>query len=177
MGIGVVPHLMIEEKESKTIQALQISPASEFHLVIAKALAGLFYCLTAAAVVLAFNWPLITHWTLAIVTAVLGSLCAVALGLLLGSLLEVKAQLSLWGFLLLSALIMPLFLSILTGLVPDAAITVLSWTPAAATGKALRAALAGPLSWEYYGPSLIIVAAYTVLLLAAEVWLLRRSDR
>ncbi|NIV29263.1 MAG: ABC transporter permease, partial [Anaerolineae bacterium] len=61
IGLGVAPHLLIEEKQTKTMDALLVSPARSSHLVIAKALTGLFYCLLAAAVVLALNANLVLH--------------------------------------------------------------------------------------------------------------------
>ena len=66
IGCFVVPYLMIEEKQAKTLDALLVSPAQSGHLVAGKALAGLFYCLTAAVIVLAFNTTLINTWGVAI---------------------------------------------------------------------------------------------------------------
>jgi len=42
---------MVEEKEKHTMEALLVSPASYSQIVLGKTIAGIFYCLTAAAVV------------------------------------------------------------------------------------------------------------------------------
>lgn len=61
IGVGLAPHLMIEEKQTRTLDALLVSPAQSSHFVIAKALTGLSYCLIAAVVVLAVNANLVLH--------------------------------------------------------------------------------------------------------------------
>jgi ABC-2 type transport system permease protein len=90
IGVGLAPHLMIEEKQTRTLDALLVSPARSSHLVIAKALTGLSYCLIAATVVLAVNAGLVLHWGLAVAVVLLSSLFAVSLGLLLGSLVGAR---------------------------------------------------------------------------------------
>ena len=61
MGIQVVPTLMIEEKQAKTMDALLVSPASVGEVVVGKALAGLFYILVAACIVLFLNRTGVVH--------------------------------------------------------------------------------------------------------------------
>jgi ABC-2 type transport system permease protein len=58
IGAFLVPYLIVEEKEKHTIEALMVSPASYSQVVAGKAIAGLFYCLVAAAVVFAIYFPL-----------------------------------------------------------------------------------------------------------------------
>jgi ABC-type Na+ efflux pump permease subunit len=177
IGISVAPHLMIEEKQAKTIDVLRVSPAKSSHVVIAKALTGLFYCLTAVVVVFAFNTALITHWGLAILAAALGSLFTVALGLLLGTLFEVKQQLSLWGFLLISVLLMPVFLSIMAKVLPKTVVAIIAWIPTVALSRVFQFSCSGSAPWAEFGPSLALVVGCTVLVLAAVVWAVRRADR
>jgi ABC-type Na+ efflux pump permease subunit len=178
-GMTVVPHLMIEEKQAKTIDVLRVSPAKSVHMVIAKALTGLFYCLTAVVVVFAFNTALITHWGLAILAAVLGSLFTVALGLLLGTLFEVKQQLSLWGFLLISVLLMPVFLSIIVKAlpVPEIVVAIITWVPTVALSRVFQLSCSGSAPWGEFGPPLALVVGCTVLVLGAVVWAVRRAER
>ena len=61
IGIILVPFLMIEEKENHTIEALMVSPAIYSQIVIGKAIAGTFYCLVAAAIVLLVNYAVIAQ--------------------------------------------------------------------------------------------------------------------
>jgi len=177
LGITILPHLMIEEKLTKTIDLLLVSPASMSQVVIGKALSGLFYALTAVAVIFAFNMTLIVHWGLTILAAILGSLLCVGLGLLLGSLLKMRQQLVLWGFLILMVLMLPMFLVTMRGLVPDNVIAVLRWIPMPAMGRVLRASFAESATLWDVGAELAVLAVSVALVLAAVVWVVRRSDR
>jgi ABC-2 type transport system permease protein len=176
-GATIVPHLMIEEKQTRTLDALLVSPARSSHLVIAKALTGLFYCLTIGGVVLAFNAAVINHWGLAILTTLLGSLFTVALGLLLGSLFEVKQQLTMWGFVLIAVLLIPVFLSLMRSILPDSVGAVISWIPTVALSTVFRVSFSGGAPLAEFGPQLALVVAWTAPIMAATVWIVRRSDR
>jgi len=177
LGTTIIPHLMIEEKQTKTLDALLVSPASAGQIVAGKALAGLFYCLTAAAVMAIFYAPVVLQWGVFSLAVVAGSLFSVILGLMLGMLLEVRQQLTLWGFLLLNVLFVPMFLTFLEGLVPENVIAVLSWVPSAALAKMFNVSLAGAAPLSEFGLPLAIVVVSTVGLAAVATWLVRRSDR
>ena len=138
IGISLVPNLMLEEKATKTINTLLVSPASELQLVVGKALSGAFYCLLALAIAFSFNTALITHWWLAIGAGICGAFFAVSTGLLLGSVIEDRRQLTLWGWLVLIPLIMPVFLSLLTDLLPESVISAFRWIPTVALAKVFR---------------------------------------
>jgi ABC-2 type transport system permease protein len=56
MGILLVPTLMLEEKQTRTMDALLVSPASISQVVIGKAIAGFFYILVTAAIVYLIYW-------------------------------------------------------------------------------------------------------------------------
>jgi ABC-type Na+ efflux pump permease subunit len=177
ISIGVVPHLMIEEKQTRTLEVLMVSPAGSGHLATAKALTGLFYCLTAAAVVYGFNAAFIVHWPLAILVAVLGSLFFVAVGLLLGTAIELRQQFVLWGFVAMAAFLLPTFLWVMSDLLPTLMATVVRWAPAAALARAFQAACLRDPPLAEYGPPLASVAGGALLVLAGVAWLLRRADR
>lgn len=177
VGTGVVPHLMIEEKQTRTLDALVVSPARSSHIAVAKALTGLFYSLTAAAVVMLANTALIVHWPLAITVTVIGSLFFVSIGLLLGQVVEVRQQLTLWGFVLMAALLLPYFLWVMSELLPDAVAMVVRWTPAAAFARALQVACWSSAFPSEYGPPLALIAGGGLLVLAAVVWLVRRTAK
>jgi ABC-type Na+ efflux pump permease subunit len=77
IGVILVPHLMLEEKQNRTLEVLAVSPASAGQIVTAKALAGLFYCYLGGIIALLVNRMLVVHWGLAILTVLLGSLFTV----------------------------------------------------------------------------------------------------
>jgi ABC-2 type transport system permease protein len=177
IGVGIAPHLMVEEKQTRTLDALLVSPARSSHLVIAKALTGLFYCLIAAAVVLAINADLVLHWGLALVAVILSSLFAVSLGLLLGSAVGAKQVLPIWSMVVLTPLLLSLFLAIMKDLLPSAANAIVAWVPTATMARVLRGAFSMDLATMAFSLEFLVVAACTVLILGVVAWTVRRSDR
>jgi len=177
LGVMVTPHLILEEKETKTLDALLVSPASAGQVVMGKALTGLFFCLAAAFLLLAFNATLIVHWGVAILAVICGALFTIALGLLLGTIFEVKQQLGLWGFILLPPLIIPVGLGVLRDLLPEGVAGVIRWMPTVALARAFKAALSANAPLAEFGPELALIAGCAVLVLIAVAWIVRRSDR
>jgi ABC-type transport system involved in multi-copper enzyme maturation permease subunit len=177
LGMNLTAQLTIEEKESKTIDTLLVSPAGASEIVIGKALAGLFYCLVVVIVMLSFNIPLITHWEVLIPAIILGALFSVALGLLLGNILNIKQQLNLWFIILLQPLVIPVFLSMLTDILPEPFFKVIQWIPTVVLAKALQRGFSAQAPLEIYGPALIYVAFFTLMVFGLVAWVLRRSDR
>ena len=116
IGLSLIPHLMSAEKQSRTLDALLVSPASESHVVAAKALTGLFYCLIGGSVALAFNYNLVMHWWLAILALVCFSLFAISLGLMLGTKIENRGQLTLWAWVLIIPLFLPVMIVMVEGM-------------------------------------------------------------
>jgi len=177
IGIGLAPHLMVEEKQTKTLDALLVSPARSSHLVIAKALTGLSYCLIAAVVVLAINANLVLHWGLAIVAVVLSSLFVVSVGLLLGSLVGAKQVLPIWSMVALTVLMMPLFLAIMKDLLPPIAGVIFDWIPTVTLSRVLRGSFSRDLASMAFGLELLVVAGCTAVVMGGVAWTVRRSDR
>ena len=159
------------------MDALLVSPARSSHLVIAKALTGLSYCLIAAAIVLAINAGLVLHWGLAIAAVVLSSLFVVSVGLLLGSLVGAKQVLPVWSMVVLTVLMLPLFLAIMKDLLPSAATTIMSWIPTVTLSRVLRAAFSRDLASMTFGVELLVVVACTAAIMGCVAWTVRRSDR
>jgi ABC-2 type transport system permease protein len=177
IGISLTPNLMLEEKVTKTINTLMVSPASEWQLVAGKAVSGAFYCMVVLSIAFAFNTALITHWWLAILAGICGSLFVVSLGLLLGSVIEVRQQLMLWAWLVLVPLIMPVFLSLLTDLLPKGVIAALGWVPTVGLAKVFRVSFTEHALLSDFGVDLGLVLGATALILAGVVFVIRRSDR
>jgi ABC-2 type transport system permease protein len=179
VGLMIAPNLMIEEKELRTMDALLISPASVGQIVTAKALAGLVYCLLAAALVLASSAPMVVHWNIALLAAVGGSLFAVSLGLLLGVILNARQQLIVWAAVLAFPLFVPVIASqFLTDLQAPALVQqVVSLVPTVAVAKATRWALSGQVPWAEIGTGLAVTVTCAISLLAGVACIVRRSDR
>jgi ABC-2 type transport system permease protein len=177
IGVTLTPHLMLEEKQSKSMDALLVSPASSSHIVIGKALTGLFYCFIGAAIALALNAILVTHWWLVILAVILGSLFSTALGLLLGTIFENRQQLTVWTMPIFAVLLIPVFIAILPRLLPQKVLDILAFIPTIAMEKLIRTSFSGTVAFSQIGLSLAIIAGYALLLFVLLRWVLKRSDR
>ncbi len=86
IGTGLVPHLMVEEKEKKTLRMLMASPASFADVIVAKLLVGLFYQFLLALIAVAIMGGFVEQIPLLLLFILLGSLFSISVGLLVGSL-------------------------------------------------------------------------------------------
>jgi ABC-2 type transport system permease protein len=177
IGVSLVPNLILEEKQGKTMDALLVSPAGPIHVTLAKAIAGLFYAAVTVGVALAVNYRLITHWWLTTCVAFCGALFAVAVGLLLGSLIETRQQLMLWAWMVIIPLFLPMMLSVLGDLLPAWLHAIFRWIPSVALFKALRVSFSNQASFGLYGPPLALILACAAALLAVVAWRVRWLDR
>jgi hypothetical protein len=176
-GVFIVPLLMLEEKQSKTLDALLVSPANPGLIVLGKALSGSIYCLIAAGAALALNHTLVTQWGLATLTAFCGVFFSVSLGLLLGSIFEVKQQLTLWGFVLINVFCIPLFLSLMEDILPAGVMMVIHGMPTVGLMQLFSVSFSNHAPMSILGPELVLVLGSTGIILTAVIWVMRRSDR
>jgi ABC-2 type transport system permease protein len=175
---SIVPYLMLEEKETHTLDALLVSPASIGQVVTGKALAGTFYGLVAAAVAFGFNWSMVAHWDLAILVSVCAILFAVAGGLLMGSLFDNPQSVGLWFGGVLVVLMMPMFLvEMLSSNAPQVVRSIVPYIPTILLFETLRTSFSHTIPWGEVLIDLGIVLAYAVVLLGLVAWRMRRSDR
>jgi ABC-2 type transport system permease protein len=178
IGAFLVPLLMMEEKEKHTMEALMVSPASYSQVVLGKTIAGLFYCITAAAVVLVINFSMVNQWGIAVLAVLGGALFTVAIGLLVGILFDHQGVMNMWLGLILILLIMPVFLEqTIGGRLPEAIAAIFPWLPSVAMAKLVRISLSNNLVLDQVAPNLGIMLGFAVLLLGAVVWRVRRMDR
>jgi ABC-2 type transport system permease protein len=175
-GGFLVPYLIFEEKQTHTMDALLVSPASAADITIGKAIAGIAYCLTAMAVVLAFNYSSVAGWGVATVAVLVGALFAVGVGLLMGTLFETAQQVGAWSILPIAALMVPIMLAML-GNLPPMLESLLPWLPTIGLGKLFLLSLSGSATLGRALPDLALVLGWTVPLYAAVIWRVRRSDR
>jgi ABC-2 type transport system permease protein len=177
IGLTLIPHLMLEEKKTRTIDVLRISPASSGDLVMGKAIAGLFYCLLGAGVALVYYRWLVIHWWLAVLATVMGALFTISLGLVLGSIIESREQLTMWAWVFILPLFVPVFLSLMVGLVPDQVIAVLRLVPTVVVLDLLRSSYAAVVPSGTVFFQLIWLASWTGGGLLLATWFVRRQDR
>jgi ABC-type Na+ efflux pump permease subunit len=178
LGLGLTPQLMFEEKRSRTLDALLVSPARSGHVVAGKAIAGMVYCLVGAAVVFAFFAALIVQWGFAVLAAMLGTLLAVAIGLLFGFTLQTVQSLRMWTLAVVVPLfVLPVALSFMAMDLPAAVNRGVRWFPTAALSRLLIMSMTDSAPLAEWGPDIALALAAAAIILAVVAWRIRRSDR
>ena len=172
----VVPHLMLEEKHTKTLDALLVSPVSVGQVVFGKALAGLFYVGVAGGLSFALNWAYVTNWGLALLTFLVTVLFAIGSGLALGSFLKSAQQLNLWGMVINFLLLGPALIA-LDPLLAEGLRVIFSWLPTTALVKMFQFSFSAGVTPSQIAINLAIPLGWTGLGFAAVVYKVRRSDR
>jgi len=171
-GAFVVPLLLVEEKEKRTMDFLLTSPAGRTEIVAGKALTGVVYSVLIAGVLLAINRQLIGNWPRTLLTILLGLLLIVSIGLLMGSLFKNTMQVNTWASVALLVLLAPTFP------VPGSPALLeatMGFLPTYYVVEALKLSLArstSPRIWVH----LAVVLACTFIALFAGSWLLRREQ-
>jgi ABC-2 type transport system permease protein len=171
-GALVVPLLLVEEKEKRTLDFLLTSPASLTEIVTGKALTGVVYSLLIAALLLGLNYKLIGNWPLTLLTMLLGILFVVAIGLFMGSLFKNTMQVNTWASLALFALLAPAFPA--PGL-PASLETAMHFVPTYYFIDALKLSLAGTGSRRLW-IDLAVLLTCTLVVFFAATWALRREQ-
>lgn len=177
MGIALVPSLLFEEKQTKTLQALLVSPASIGQVVAGKALAGAFYILVTAALILAISWADVTRWGPAVLFVIGGGAFSVAVGLVLGSFYDKQQDVVGPMVLLLLVLVGALVARLLGVELPALLERVLSWVPSVALAEVFRAAFLETVPVNQVLTNLWLVLAVSLPLYALVICKVGRSDR
>ena len=177
IGITLVPFLLIEEKQTKTMEALLVSPVRIAQIVTGKAFAGFFYVLVTAAVVFAIYWSGVIHWGLAILFVISAGLFSVAVGLILGSFFERQQEIGGWIMILLVFFIAAMFVDMLDLQLPEVIQTIIPLVPSVALGEIFVAAfsLGTPIPQTIW--NLVSVMMISLLLFAIVIWKIRRYDK
>lgn len=177
LGMVLIPNLMLEEKTTRTMDALLVSPANSLQIVLGKAFAGLFYGLVFILLAFILNGNFVLQWWLALLTALLCALVSIALGLVLGTMIENRQQLMVVANVIMFPLLLPVFLSIMTDLLPAWLITLMRWLPTVATSDLFRISFSDQAVPFQILPRLGLLLVVFLALLGWEAWLIRRSDR
>ena len=172
IGAMVVPLLLVEEKEKRTLDFLLASPASLKEIVAGKAFTGVAYTVLIAGLLLIVNRKLVGNWPLTLLTISLGLLFVVAIGLFMGSLLNNTMQVNTWAGTVLIVLLAPTFPSL--GL-PGPIDTAMRFVPTYYLSEALKLSLAGSVSSRIW-VHLAVVLVFTVIAFSAAAWALRRRQ-
>lgn len=176
IAITLVPALMMEEKHTKTMEALLVSPASEGQVVMGKALTGMFYILLGGVVFFALNGSYVVNWGLAILAFLLCALFAIGLALALGSLVKIPQHLPIWMVPTIFLLIIPATFANEPLLAPRLKVAF-AWFPSTALVKIFNLALSSHAPIDQLLFNMAIALGGIALLFGIVIWKIRQSDR
>jgi ABC-type Na+ efflux pump permease subunit len=172
----LIPFLMLEEKQTRTLDALLTSPASPGQVVLGKALAGFFYILVIGGLALAMYSRYIVNWGLALVAFLAYALFAVGLGLAMGILIKSMKQVGIWTVVLILFLVIPPLFYMESNLKPGIRIA-LTWLPSSALASLFRYACSIGVTPAQFLPNLAIALVSIAAVFGLVIWKVRRSDR
>lgn len=172
-GSFVVPTVLVEEKEKRTLKTILVSPATYADVVAGKAVVGLFYAVLGAALLLALYNALQGNLALLLGAILLGSLVLVEIGLLIGSAFTTTAQVNSWSSLILVLLLLPTFVSG-PSLGREVA-TAMQVLPTYYLIQLIEQAYSGASEVEPWLSAFVLVA-WAVVCFFGIIWFLRREE-
>lgn len=172
----LIPHSMLEEKQTKTLDALLISPASPGQVVLGKALAGFFYILVIGGLAMALFSMFIVHWGMALAAFLGYALFAIGLGLAVGSFIKSMRQLGLWMVVLVLFLVVPPLFYMEPNLKAGIR-TVLTWCPTSALASLFRYACSTGVTLAQILANLAVAVGSIGIVFGLVIWKVRRSTR
>jgi ABC-2 type transport system permease protein len=176
MAMTLIPALVQEEKQTKTMDALLVSPASVGQVVMGKALAGIFFVVLTGGLFFALNWVYIVNWGLALLTFLLCALFSIGLALAVSSLLHSPQQLALWLAPIMILLIVPTVFAGMINLTPSLK-TIFDWIPTTALVEVFRFAMSSQAPLDQLVFDLAIILVSITLVFSVVVLKVRRMDR
>jgi ABC-2 type transport system permease protein len=177
MGILLVPTLMLEEKQTRTIDALLVSPASISQVVIGKAIAGFFYILVTAAIVYLIYWTGVVHWGLSAMFIIGAGLFSVAVGLLFGIIFNNQGEMTGWVSFTMVLISGSMFVVLINLEVPAFVDTLLQWLPPVALAKIFWASFSTQVPLNQVRLNFGIVLVISGLIYGYIIWRIKQLDR
>lgn len=176
VAVAIVPQSMLEEKQTRTLDALLVSPAGLGDLVFGKALAGLFFVLVLSIWFYLFYWVYVVSWGMAVISFLLMSLFTIGLGLALGNQVKNSQHIHIATLIVMVLLLLPAIFSQETYLNPVLQ-GILPWFPSAALSYLLRLTFSGPAPLGVLLFNLSIALLSIVIMFSIVLWQVRRIDR
>jgi len=178
VGLTLMPGLLIEEKEKKTLRMLMVTPASFTDVILGKLLIALGYQLALSLIALAIQNGFIGQVPLVLLYALLGSCFSLALGLLLGCIFSTASAAGAAGGLVFFIYIVPAIFAgpLGTLLVNNPIAQVVKVLPPYYMAEGVYNAMQSQGSLSSNLLDIGIIAGSTLVFLLVAAWLLRRQS-
>ncbi|HLI71776.1 MAG TPA: ABC transporter permease [Ktedonobacteraceae bacterium] len=178
VGLSLVPGLLIEEKEKKTLRMLMVTPASFTDVILGKLLVSLVYQLLLSGVVLAITSAFTGQVFLVLFYTLLGACFTLALGLLIGGIFSSASTAGgVSGLLFFIYIIPAIFTGPIATLMRDNPIAqIVKILPPYYITDGVYNAMQGQGSLSGNLLDIGVILASTLVLLAITAWVLRRQS-
>ncbi len=176
MALMIVPQLMLEEKETKTMDALMVSPVSPGELVAGKAVAGLFYMMISGGLYLVLNHAYVVNWWLTLLAFFTTAIFSICLALFFSGFVKNPQAIGVLILPVIAIFVLPAMFQHEPFLAPGLR-GIFGAIPTSAMVEMMG------FSFSSYAPrnelltDLAIILVSIALLYAGVVWQVRRSDR
>jgi ABC-2 type transport system permease protein len=173
-GSFVMPALLVEEREKKTLQYLLTTPAGILDVLLAKLLVSLVFGVLITAILLLLERIQVGNFPAMVLLLFAGSLFMTLVGLLIGILFSTMQQVNTWATAVVFLLIAPSWFSSLNSEMAES--IFFKFFPTYYMMRGLGPALQGePFGSILLDALILLGSAFVTLLLA--VWLLERKRR
>lgn len=175
-GTNLVALLITEEKEKQMGTVLINSPASPYHIVLGKALAGSISIIAVLALVVLLNGGLTGNWPLVLLYLAITLPITLSISTLTGSLAQSSKQCNSWLGLTMILLLAPAWFSTLMEL-PEPFATIFSVMPTRFLVSGLDEALSGSEVTAASNVNLAGWLAFAVVMVGLTLWRLRQNPK
>ncbi len=175
MGMMFTPELVTQEKVSRTLDALQVSPATMTEMLIAKGFVGGTYSMLMGVFVLIAYGQFVLHWWAILLAMVAGAFFNVSIGLLLGVLLKEPKQVGLWGFIIFQPFIISMIVGMFEAVSPSIRYAM-RWFPTVSMGNAAAQSITASVDLGSYSLSLLVMITWGIAFYILAAWFLRRME-
>jgi len=177
IGIILVPSLMLEEKQNRTLDALLVSPASIGQVVAGKALAGTFYILVTTMIVYLIYWSGVYSWGITALFVIGAVLFAVSVGLIFGVVFDRQQEMTGWLSLVMVLVSGTIFVELINLDLPPILDQIMPWLPPVALAKIFWASFSSQVDYQQVWASFAVVVIISGLLFGFIIWRIRQFDR
>ncbi|UCF59890.1 MAG: ABC transporter permease [Anaerolineaceae bacterium] len=174
-GSFLVPTLLVEEKDKKTLDAILVTPTNYLDVLTGKVLVGVLYCLLTSLTVMALNQGFAGDVGFSLTVVLLASVALTLIGLLIGGLIDNLTTLNTWGSFVMLPLMLPGILAgVPLGTLGPALTIPLQVVPTYHLVRGLGLSLSGEGGEVWM--NLVILAVECVVLFGAVLWSMRRRE-
>ncbi len=178
ISAALVPLLLVEEKETHTLETMLVSPASYGEVLLGKALVGGTYGLLAFAVGFLLNQQYVVHWELALLAGLLSVAFVVSLGMLIGILSDNPTSAAMWTAPAIIVVLIPTVAQFFVrSNLPELVKNVLDWMPGTLMINLFRTSVIGEVPLRLLATNAGALAGMAAVLYLVVNWRIRVLDR